>query len=291
MVRGVDHIVLAVADLDMARDLFTSLGFTVTPTAFHPFGTKNALVQLDGAYLELLAVDDENQIPVATKGCFSFPRFNLNFLTRRQGASMMVLRSEDAVGDIADFKALGLETYPQFDFERDARQPDGSSKRLSFSNGFLSHPLMKETGFFVCQHKHDPASFWHAIYQQHVNGVKDLLSIVFVAENPSDHHEFLGGFTGQREMRSTSAGVEMAIRNGTVDILTPAAAKAFFNLDVPGDMAEEGGILALKLGADLEAFTSILERSGIAWSVHHGDIVIQPDALCGVGLIVSNSPE
>ena len=88
MVRGVDHMVMAVKDLDAARALYTALGFTVTPTAHHPFGTKNALVQLHGAFLELLAVDDEALMPPLEEGGFSFPRFNLAFLEKRQGASI-----------------------------------------------------------------------------------------------------------------------------------------------------------------------------------------------------------
>ena len=90
--RGVDHIVLAVQDLDAARDFYSSLGFTLTPTAYHPFGTKNALIQLDDCFLELLAVDDESKIRETDEEMFSFAGFNRDFLKRRQGASMLVLR-------------------------------------------------------------------------------------------------------------------------------------------------------------------------------------------------------
>ncbi|MBO6820247.1 VOC family protein, partial [Thalassospira sp.] len=48
MSRAIDHIVLCVNDLDAAIAVYTQLGFTVTPRAVHPFGTGNALIQLDG---------------------------------------------------------------------------------------------------------------------------------------------------------------------------------------------------------------------------------------------------
>lgn len=56
MLRGVDHLVIAVRDLDAAVRDYTALGFTVVPGGRHAAGTHNALVALaDGAYLELLA--------------------------------------------------------------------------------------------------------------------------------------------------------------------------------------------------------------------------------------------
>ncbi len=47
--RPIDHLVLAVRDLDAARATYGRLGFTLTPVARHPFGTANSLIQLNGA--------------------------------------------------------------------------------------------------------------------------------------------------------------------------------------------------------------------------------------------------
>eukprot|EP01133_Synstelium_polycarpum_P029511 gene29511-36177_t len=40
--RPVDHLVLPVVELDTARQRLEALGFTVAPSAQHPFGTENA---------------------------------------------------------------------------------------------------------------------------------------------------------------------------------------------------------------------------------------------------------
>lgn len=56
MITGIDHLVVAVPDLDAATRAYAGQGFAVTPGGRHPASTHNALVVFaDGTYLELLA--------------------------------------------------------------------------------------------------------------------------------------------------------------------------------------------------------------------------------------------
>lgn len=59
MAIGIDHIVIAVHDLDQAVADYTAAGFTVTPGGEHTNGeTRNALIAFaDGTYFELIAWD------------------------------------------------------------------------------------------------------------------------------------------------------------------------------------------------------------------------------------------
>ncbi|MEP2388240.1 VOC family protein, partial [Hyphomonas sp.] len=118
MARGLDHVVVAVRDLDAAAKAWAELGFTVTPENRHAWGTANRLVQLDGFFIEILTVADESLIVEASEGDFSFGAFNRNFLKTRQGASMLVAEGVDPDQDRADFQRLGLTTYAPFSFER-----------------------------------------------------------------------------------------------------------------------------------------------------------------------------
>src|SRR5690349_24604484 len=114
MARKFDHLVLPVHDLDQARHFYASIGFTLTPLARHPFGTSNSLVQLQGNFLELLAVADPAAIPKPAVGKFSFAAFNDAFLKRHEGFSMLVLASKDAAADAVEFKRLGLDAHDVF---------------------------------------------------------------------------------------------------------------------------------------------------------------------------------
>src|SRR5207237_4721491 len=77
VIRGLDHVVLVVLDLDAAAAEHRSRGFTVTAGGEHAGGlTHNALVGFqDGSYLELIAFHDlaaargkHSWAPVAERG-------------------------------------------------------------------------------------------------------------------------------------------------------------------------------------------------------------------------------
>ncbi len=170
MIRAIDHLVLCVQDLDAACDQYRKLGFRVTPKAVHPFGTGNALVQLDGMYLELLAVVDPELIgPDEIDQPFSFPVYNRNFLRLREGMSMLALQSHDAHADRADFLQAGAAVPEVFDFVRKGETPDGRQVDLSFSLSFASHPLLRHGVCFSCQHHHPAEDFYFPEYQDHPN--------------------------------------------------------------------------------------------------------------------------
>ncbi len=56
MIQGIDHLVIAVKDLEQAARDYRHLGFTVVPGGKHPVGSHNVLISFaDGSYLEIIA--------------------------------------------------------------------------------------------------------------------------------------------------------------------------------------------------------------------------------------------
>src|SRR5262245_17849416 len=56
ILKGIDHLVIVVPDLDTAVASYRGLGFTVVPGGRHPTGPLNALIAFTaGAYLQLIA--------------------------------------------------------------------------------------------------------------------------------------------------------------------------------------------------------------------------------------------
>src|SRR3546814_7612362 len=108
--RDIDHLVVMTSDLESARAGWEQLGFTTTPRAVHPFGTANSLIQLQGNFIELVEVDDAARIPPMAGSFFSFAAHNQAFLDAMgEGASMLVLTSDDRAADRSDERREGKE--------------------------------------------------------------------------------------------------------------------------------------------------------------------------------------
>ena len=90
MPRGLDHVVHAVRDLDVAAEVYRRLGFTVGARNRHPWGTHNQLVQLSGFFVELLTVAEPEKLGIDGFSAL-FGTFNRRFLKEQEGLSLLVL--------------------------------------------------------------------------------------------------------------------------------------------------------------------------------------------------------
>ena len=194
--RDIDHIVVMTHDLAAAQEAWRACGFTCTPRAVHPFGTANSLIQMQGNFVELLEIDDASRIAESAGDHFSFAAHNRDFLAAAgEGMSMLVLASDDRDGDLADWRSRGLRVYDPFDFERQAKQPDGSHQRVAFSLAFATDPALPGLAFFTCQ-QHTPEVFWKPQYQDHANSAQRIASVAVSAPEPEAADAFLRGFSG-----------------------------------------------------------------------------------------------
>ena len=98
---ALDHVVIAVEDLEQAIADYRGLGFTVEPGGRHPGRTShNALVVFeDGSYLELIAWTKPNPAE----------RWNNVLLEHGEGFMDFALIPEDVPRAIAQAKSRGLE--------------------------------------------------------------------------------------------------------------------------------------------------------------------------------------
>lgn len=200
--RSIDHVVIAVNSLDQAAAAYEHLGFTLTPRAFHEdrMGTSNRLVQLAGHnFIELLEVDRPDTLAphdfTRTPPLFSFGAHNKAAAARRNGISMLVFASDDARADIAAFHAAGVPTYAPFDFQRQAKLPDGSEVTVAFSLGFATSPDMPDAAFFACQNR-APQYFWKPDYQVHDNGAQSIRTVYLASPAPARDAAFVSRLFG-----------------------------------------------------------------------------------------------
>lgn len=135
MTQSIDHIVIAVADLDQAIRDYEALGFTVLEGGEHPRGSRNALVVLaDGAYLEIIAFSR----PV--------PGFRWWQVLDGAGSGLVdyaLLPADTLDVDLARTRAAGIEIDGPIDGER--LQADGT--RIAWRSARPPEPDIP----FICE--------------------------------------------------------------------------------------------------------------------------------------------
>jgi Glyoxalase-like domain len=290
LVRGLDHIVHAVSDLDAAVAFYARAGFIVGARNVHPpaWGTQNHIVQLLGAFVELLAMADPNGIVPHAERHFSFGAFNRDFLTRKQGLSMLVLEGKESAAEAQAFRAGGIGDFDLFDFARDAKRPDGTPTKVAFTLAFARDAAAPDIGFFTCR-QHYPENFWNPAFQRHANGVTGIAGIVLVAERPQDHRAFLKAFTGA-DVTTASAGITARTPRGDIEVMEPASFTRCFGV-APPDTARGAALAVLRFAvADRTAARVALQRGKIGFSEQSQQLVVGPDLAFGATLVFESAP-
>lgn len=121
MLKGIDHLVIVVPELEAAVASYRGLGFTVVPGGRHPIGTHNALIAFaDGSYLELIA--------------FFEPNAQHRWYQRLQQGGGLIdfcLQTDDLAGDAGAFRAAGVALADPRPLSR--VRPDGYELRWVLS--------------------------------------------------------------------------------------------------------------------------------------------------------------
>ncbi len=250
--RRIDHLVLAVRDLDAAAAWYERLGFQVGARNRHPWGTENRLVQFGSSFLELITVGDPAGISPHAPGVFSFGAFVRDYLADREGLAMLVLDSADAATDAALFARQAIGDFQPFFFERSGERPNGTATHVAFTLAFARNDALPDAAFFVCQ-QHFPEAFWNPALQCHDNGATEITEVTLAVDEPAKNRHFLEGFTG----RPMAAGDRFSFDNGgelRLEVQPGLGRFVGFTVGVPdldtvAELLQEGGIHFVRTAA------------------------------------------
>jgi catechol 2,3-dioxygenase-like lactoylglutathione lyase family enzyme len=212
MLTGIDHLVVAVPDLEAATRSYRELGFTVVPGGRHPVGTHNALIGFeDGAYVELIAFYE----PSPAHRWWT-P------LERGGGLVDFCCGTDDLAAETAAFRRAGIEID---DPRQQSRlRPDGYTVRWKLAlpggpqRGVVPFLIEDETP----REERVPRQTRH---ENRVTGIRGLTVVVADLAAP---RRWYAGATGQagEEVRQddVGAGVRFAIGRHRVDVVAPREA-------------------------------------------------------------------
>jgi len=175
--KGLDHLVVAVRDLDAAAAEWAALGFTLSPRGLHSahVGSANHTMMFGEDYLELLTV----LVPQPHNQALR------NFLARREGLERAAFHTTDAAAGAEALRALGIDATGPLHFGRPVPMPDGTEAEARFSV-FRWPPSCYPggLGIFACQH-HTPDAVWVPSLRKHANGVTRIRRALAATDDPA----------------------------------------------------------------------------------------------------------
>jgi hypothetical protein len=283
--RPLDHLVLPVPGLEMARARLTALGFTVAPDGVHPFGTANCCVFFsDGTFLEPLALADPPLAEETARAGNVFTRHALEFRDRNgsEGFSALVFGTDDATRDHEAFVEAGHSAGDILDFGRDFVAADGSRDRAEFRLAFLQTDIAPDCLFFTIERRAVPKVDRTALLA-HANGATGISRVVMTAPEPAAFVKFLESVTGVAA-ETISGGFRLRSGSFALDVLTPGAFAAETGL--PASASNTPQFSAVEFAcADPDRIAERLRQSGIDFNTVPTGTVVPPEPGQGTAFI------
>lgn len=270
---GVDHVVVAVRDLDSAAAAWKKLGFTLSPRGTHSahMGSGNYTIVFTDDYMELLGV----LVPTEQN------RPTVEFLAAREGIERVAFTTDDAAGGVAELKERGLAATGPVSFGRPVDLPRGGQSEAKF-NVFHWPTTERPAGLriFACQHL-TPETVWIPELQTHANGAKKLVRVEILAKDPENAATHMAVLINQ-EVTITADGFEVKSGGKRASFLFYDAAtlKTRYPEAVRNGAVSDGAV-AIVIASD-----DLAKVSAIPGAVAHVGAVSIPAALA-TGAILS----
>ncbi|MGB8648676.1 MAG: VOC family protein [Anaerolineae bacterium] len=260
MIIGVDHILIAVENVEQAMAVYRRLGFDVQAGGEHPrMGTYNALVPLsDGSYLELIGVRDRVKAAL-------FPNSGsvVAALAHANRLASFALDTNDMVADIEGIRGRGLEIADPMAGER--MRPDGQKvawRTAHFEIPHLPFLIQDITPHSIRVPLPSSGIGAHAFLSQVVLNVSDAPAASRVWQN------LLG--------RIPTTGAEFTLARASVRLAH--------------NQGQPNGIAALNIAiADLDRRVQEMQERGIRIAQSQSGMEIDPADTAGARILLSRA--
>jgi catechol 2,3-dioxygenase-like lactoylglutathione lyase family enzyme len=270
-IKGIDHVMIVVPDLDEAAKAYARLGFDVQPRGIHKgLGTANHLMILNEDYIELLGVLE----PMPN---------NLRYkeIGEQGGALANVALGTDGA-DLAHaaWTKAGLNPEPIIAFDRGV-DIAGKQERAAFRIVRLPHEARPGVGLFVCNHL-TPQFVYRPEWQRHANTATGISHITIVAAEPTRHRVAAEKVFGADAI--TSGDGEMVVATGKAPFryLTPERFAERYPNQQPALPGDHAAVMGIKV-RDMAALKDCVTRNNVhAEETRDKRVLIPAEAACNV---------
>ncbi len=235
-----DHIVINTRfEMDRAEDIFTGLGFTLTPRGHHTLGSHNHLMMFMTDYLELVGIAeaDAHKRPEIANSPI--------------GLNALVFKTHDADKTFARLETLAMAGEPPCSFSRPVTLSDGSTHEARFRTVTARAEVFPAARLYFCEHLTSDL-IWRPEWQNHPNGVAGFTELVIVTSRPEEHAACLAELLEAQPHMNEGGGQALELDDGfQISVITgDEYAGRFGDLARPGDGREAfPGALGLRRGS------------------------------------------
>jgi hypothetical protein len=263
---GLDHVLVAVRDLEAAAANWRRLGFTVSPYGLHSahLGSANHTIVFQDDYIELLGLVTETE----------HLRSTIDFLKIREGVPRVAFTTDDAAGGAAELRARGIASLEPVSFGRPVDLPDGGRSEARFS--VFRWPLEEKPGgvqIFACQHFTRDA-VWIPALQSHANGASGLVRVEFLVSDPKAAAAHMARLIDGQATETADGHVVQSGGKRAAFLFYDEAAFAGRYPEAARAGTTAGGVVAVVL-----ATSDVAKARAVEGAIAHGDGAVVPAKL------------
>lgn len=242
-VKGIDHIVILVSDLDASAKRFAALGFTLSPRGTHSphMGSANYTIILQDDYFELLGMIGETPRNASKRKLLA---------ENGEGVAAIACRIGDAHAARAALAELGIAAGEVMDFARPLPLPDGSTGTAAFAVTTFDPREVPTGEMFMCQHK-TRDMVWRPELMTHANGAIALAGVVVASASPQDTARAFARLyaAGRVEGANNTFSVMTGEKSASITCMTPAAITEYY-AGMDAEKILRGQFAALQIAVD-----------------------------------------
>jgi Glyoxalase-like domain len=276
-ISGLDHVVIAVNDLDRAEMAFRRLGFTLSPRALHSaaMGTANHTIMLRQDYFELLAV----LTPTDRNGRWR------DALDAGEGLAGLAVATSGAGAARDAWRRAGLTPSDIVAFSRPVERPGGRKMEARFEISSLPRETLSGVSLFACAQLTRDA-VWLPELMAHSNTAEAIRKVTVSLPDPVAASGLWKRALPGAISLPIEGGVTLRFGNHAIDLLDPLSAARRYRLATPIEIAR---MVALDFAVgNVGACRAALARGGVPMKLNGDTILVREDHACGV--VVTMSP-
>jgi catechol 2,3-dioxygenase-like lactoylglutathione lyase family enzyme len=257
-----DHLVIAVENLDEAAATYRRLGFSLTPRGLHEGrGTGNHCIMFKSSYIELLGIVDE----IGAQG-----RLAERVKARGEGAMGIAYGADDADEAAVALRAAGIAAEDPNELSRPL-ELDGKRELVRFRNVMMPGLTLPNVMQFVCTHLTPELTRARHDWQLHPNGATGISEIFIAVDDPASCASELNKLHGN------------GLRNARIKLAYRSALETRLGRALDG--APRSGIVAVSITVnEPDAVSAMLEMAKVPHHEARSVVTVPAHAAHGVVL-------